>query len=553
MTNAQAIESKGIKLKKTSGQVKTLCPECSHTRKDKTDLCLSVDIDKGVWNCHHCGFKGGVNNFKIEKKEYVKPQPRLEKLSSKTLKWFEEERKISNNTLLRLKLTEAKGNGVTYTCFNYYREGELINIKFRDDKKGFRLAKDAELIFYNLDAIKDESECVIVEGEIDCLTLHECGIYNVVSVPNGASKGSQKLEYLDNCWQYFEGMKKIILMVDSDEAGYSLREELARRLGKDRCFKVTYPEGCKDANEVLVKFGPDKVKEVYSTCFEWPIEGILTTGEMLEDVVNFYENGYPGGIKIGIPGLDELIQLMPGQFTTITGIPGSGKSEVADWIMTKTSENNKWGWAVCSFENQPCAFHITKLIEKHAGKSFAYRFNSSDRVTQDQLQEGVLFVDSFFHFINLNEIDTTLDGILSKAAELVVRKGIKGLIIDPWNYIEHKIPKGYTETQYISESLTKIKSFTIKYGVHILLVAHPTKLQKDKVTNKYEVPTLYNISGSAHFFNKTDNGISVYRDFKTNQVDIYVQKVRFSWLGRVGFASFNFDVRTRQYDYVSVV
>jgi len=138
-----------------------------------------------------------------------------------------------------------------------------------------------------------------------------------------------------------------------------------------------------------------------------------------------------------------------------------------------------------------------------------------------------------------------LDGILAKAKELVIRKGIKGLLIDPWNYIEHKGGKTQTETQYISECLTKIKAFCAIHQVHIFLVAHPLKMPK--INGKYEVPTLYNISGSAHFNNKTDNGITVHRDFETNQVDIYIQKVRYSWLGKVGFCSFTYDTEKRQY------
>ena len=125
------------------------------------------------------------------------------------------------------------------------------------ENQGFELECEAishrtELIFYNLDAVKDEKVVYVVEGEIDALSLHEAGVYNVVSVPNGASKGNQKLEYLDNCWKYFEDKERIVLFTDGDEAGYALREELGRRLGFERCVKVNYPEGCKDANEILI-------------------------------------------------------------------------------------------------------------------------------------------------------------------------------------------------------------------------------------------------------------------------------------------------------------
>ncbi|HEY9364876.1 MAG TPA: toprim domain-containing protein, partial [Chitinophagaceae bacterium] len=197
---------------------KAICPQCSHTRKHKSDKCLSVDLKEGLFNCHNCGFSGSAKEFKPQK-IYTRPIARPEKVNKKTVEYFEKERKISDATLSMLLVTEAKEwmpqfeKEVTCICFNYYREEELINIKFRGPKKSFKMAKDAELIFYNINSIKDKTSCIIVEGEMDCLTLVECGIYNGISVPNGASKGNQKLEYLDNCWQYFENKTKIILAV----------------------------------------------------------------------------------------------------------------------------------------------------------------------------------------------------------------------------------------------------------------------------------------------------------------------------------------------------
>jgi twinkle protein len=552
MTNAELLQQQGIDLKKhTSGSIKTLCPECSTARKNKKDPSLSVDIDDGLWNCHHCGWKGRV--FEKKLKEYVKPAPRLEKLSAKTLEYFEKNRKISNNTLLRLNVTEAIewmpgiDAETTVICFNYYRGDELVNIKFRGAKKSFKMAKDAELIFYNLNAIEDQDECIIVEGEIDCLSLHEAGIYNSVSVPNGASKGVQKLEYLDNCWELFKTKKKVVLMVDADEAGMALREELARRIGKEVCWKVTMPEGCKDANEILVKYGTEVLQKTVESAIQWPIEGIYNMEDMAEDVINAYENGYPEGYKIGSHAFDKICSFMPGEMTIVTGIPGSGKSEFVDLIMCSLAKLHNWSWGICSFENQPSYLHVTKLLEKITGKAFAFRDDPNNRMDVHERNYGIYVVDKYFHFINISQVEVSLEGILDKAKELVTRKGIKGLMIDPWNYIEHKIPKGYTETQYISECLTAIKHFAFKYGIHIIVIAHPTKIQKDKSTGKYEVPTLYNISGSAHFFNKTDIGITVYRDFSSNLVDVYVQKMRSSWLGRVDFCSFQYNTFTRQY------
>jgi twinkle protein len=493
-------------------------------------------------------------NLQEDNKEPIKPLQRLEKIEPYLIKWFDD-RGISNNTLLRFNITQSvewmpiANKETKAICFNYYRNEELINIKFRAANKDFKLESNAELIFYNLDAIKDETECIIVEGEIDCLSLYEAGVYNVVSVPNGANvKGNINLKYLDNCIEYFFNKERIIIATDNDEAGERLKQELARRLGTDICYYVEYPENCKDANDILKQYGKEKLKEVISHPKQFPIKGVVPHEDIVKDVLNFYDNGYPKGCQLNIEGISEYLHLSDGQITIVTGAPGSGKSEFLDYIMTNTAMDNDWRWAVCSFENSPSSLHVTKLAEKIGRKSFDYRKDHLQRLTRDEIEYILPFIGSRFYFINPNDTDTSIDGLMAKTAELVRLKGVKGLLLDPWNYIEHKIPSNQTETQYISEALTKIKMTAMKLGIHIFIVAHPAKLQK--VGEVYEVPTLYSISGSAHFYNKADNGLTVYMNKKDNLVEIHVQKVRFSWNGKVGCIRYKYDTYTRQYQYI---
>ena len=569
------IVDKYVKTKRSGSDYVACCP--FHNEKTPS---FKIPTSNNFYKCFGCGKSGDIFSFVSEienctftesveivarhynfeldtyTKEYVKPVKRLEKINPRYIDWFEN-RLISNNTLLRFKITQAtewmpKSKAeVPVVCFNYFKDDELVNIKFRGPGKDFKLAKDAELIFYNIDSIKGTDEVVIVEGEIDCLTMYECGIYNCISVPNGTTpNGKMALKYLDNCYEYFIDKKKIIIATDNDEVGKKLKEELSRRLGKERCYEVEFPNDCKDANDVLNKHGKDEVKKLVFYAKQFPIEGIVSNDEIEVDIWEYYKNGYPKGVQVGIQGFDDHIRLMDGQMTVVTGIPGSGKSEFTDYIISRTSINHGWKWAICSFENTPPVFHATKLIEKLSGRAFDHRIDPANRVSEFELEMVVDHLKNNFNFINTNETDISIDGILNKTAELVLRKGIKGLLIDPWNYIEHNIPNGYSETQYISECLTKIKKTALKLGIHIIIIAHPTKLQKDKTTGKYEVPTLYSISGSAHFFNKTDNGITVYRDFQTNNVTVYIQKVRYSWLGKIGFVTYNYNTFTRQYEFI---
>lgn len=253
-----------------SGHIKAFCPKCRDQRSNKRDRSLSVDLDKGVWKCHYCGWASGLptqrgyeSSLKYQKKEYVKPALKGSALlSEKVLRWFSD-RGISMQTLTKMKITEGKewmpqkGKEVNTIQFNYFLEGELINTKFRTGDKCFKLVSNAELIPYNLDAIKGSNTVVATEGEIDTLSFIECGREDVISVPNGANAN---LSYLDDYLEeYFDDKETIYIATDTDTKGVMLREELIRRFGPERCKVVEYGEGCKDANEHLVKYGKESL------------------------------------------------------------------------------------------------------------------------------------------------------------------------------------------------------------------------------------------------------------------------------------------------------
>ena len=561
-----------LRLKNQGGNLVACCP--FHNEKTGS---FTINKRDNYFKCFGCGKSGDSISFVMEykkytfvetikalaeyynislddepnqpKKQYIKPKPRPEGLSPEAIALFNS-RGIELQTLREFNVTGCReympksGENTDTICFNYYRDGELTNIKFRSvTQKDFRLSKDAELIFYNLDAIKNSDKIIIVEGEMDALSVYQVGYRFVVSVPNGANKGAN-LEYLNNCYQYFENAKKVVIFTDNDEPGRALQDELSRRIGRDKCWLAAHRHDCKDANEILTKYGKEALQLAIQNSTEYPIEGIISMSEMSDTIDDFYLHGYPDGFKSGIYPLDQQFRITLGQMTIVTGIPGHGKSEFIDFLMTKLSLNNNLICAVISFEtNVP--LHATKIIQKYIGRAFDFRKDPKHRITEQEKNAGKIFVDKHFVFMQPSKIDVTLDGILDKAKELVLRRGIKLLLIDPWNYIETKIPAGQTETNYISDCLTKLRNFVQRYDIHLFLIVHPTKMPKNG--NKYEVPNMYSLSGSAHFFNKTDNGLCVYRN-DDNTVDIHIQKIKNEWLGSKGTIVMHYNTMTRQYE-----
>ena len=548
MSKYSELTALGIVLKRSSGVIKTTCPKCSHTRKKKTDPCLSVDIDKGVYKCHNCDWKGGVGG----KPEKIYTVPTYDanhtNLPDKVVEWMKT-RGIKQQTALEWKIgyqeewmpqTQTKCRVI---AFNYFLDGTLINQKFRTADKHFKMVKDARLIFYGLDTVKDHSQPVVIcEGEMDALSIWQSGFTQVLSVPNGATKGAQ-LEYLDYSMDLLESVERFIIWTDNDDAGLALRKELIRRIGEEKCDIVQ--SELKDANEVLMKHGETEVEALLKAAKPAKITGIVYVNDIRDELLNLYENGLPSGDATGIPEFDKLLTFENCRLTTITGIPSHGKSEFVDFVLTRLACFKDWKFAYYSPENYPRALHLSKLIEKVSAKSYRQK-QGFTRITQMELERVTDFLNDRVFMINPEDEDFSIDSILAHAKKLVRRNGINALVIDPFNKLEHTLQKGELETTYISRLLDKLTSFAQHNLVHIFLIAHPTKMRK-REDGSFEVPTLYDISGSAHFYNKTDNGFTVYRDFDSGRVTVHVQKVKFKHIGQTGQQEFHYDLQNGRY------
>ena len=523
------------------GKKQGICPLCSHTRKPKNQKakCASYDWERGLGTCHNCNTSFQLHTYQrkgASEKQYVRPVDKQEDYNitgdpeQKVLKWFKT-RGISAQTLIDLQVGEGHefmpqtGKTENTIKFNYFMGDQLINIKYRDGRKNFKLYKGAEKVFYNINSIVGYETCIITEGEMDVLALHEAGVPNSISVPNGATLNSNNLDYLDNCIDYFEDKEKIILAVDSDEAGQALQAELVRRLGAEVCYLASFDD-CKDANEYLVKYGKEKLSERITQARPVPLENVTTFKDIEDEVTDFVRNGFKKGYQVGLENFDNIFSTYTGQFITVTGIPSSGKSDFVDQMVVGYNRNYGWKTAFASPENAPTYLHAHKLMRK----TWEGMPTSSD-IHGDKWNKVAGHVNDNYFFIDMERY--TLESVLRKGAELVKRKGIKCLVIDPFNKIRDVDCKTEDVNRYTMEYLTKIETFAKKFDVLVFIVAHPTKMYKDK-DGKIEEPTMYNIKGGGEWYDASYHGILVHRDYEAKTVKAKVLKVKFQNLGENG-------------------
>mgnify|MGYP001559710718 CR=1 FL=1 len=884
-----------------SGQHSVQCPRCSASRTKARTPCLSINLDEGLYNCHHCGWSGGLKQGEqtsaslsslpkiYRKPAYPRPPPPALSLEE----WFRkrgiprsvlERRHISTTTIYMPQL-EAETKAIQ---FPYYRRGECVNIKYRDAHKNFRMVSGAERILYGLDDIEGDCVC-ICEGECDAMAIEVAGYSSVVSVPDGApapatKNYASKFDFLETCEADLAPLREILIAVDNDLPGNTLAAELARRLGPERCLWASWPDGCKDANDVLVRHGASILRQCLDQAKPWPISGIGTGKTLKTGVEAMYDSAPPRGLSTGWFDLDQYYTVRPGELSIISGIPSHGKAlsldtlvptptgwttmgqivvgdrifdetgnpttvvavtetmyghpcyevhfsdgtnviadeqhewltntdkarrsarlakrnvrlragsprphgtdqtrkhtypsvvttkeitetlvmrerfnhavpvarplvlpeasvpippytlgvwlgdgsvgtgefskpdqEIAEFIredgyvVTQRSDpdahgilgllvqlraaglyRNKhipavylrastdqrlrllqglldtdghitsygrvefcsttcalaegvfelaaslgfrpvmledrarlngedygpryritwtpnrpvfrlprkrqyckdtapksqhryivavkpvpsvpvkciqvdspshlylitqafipthnsafmsaltinmakchdWNFTIFSPENAPMERYAATLISLYNGK----RFWGESRMSREEMHEGLAWLDAHVTFLMPEDESPTIDWLLQLAKIQVYRQGIKGLVLDPWNEIDFHRPTNRSETEHISTSLSQIKRFAMLHGVHVWVIAHPTKLRKadtGKYAGQYPPPTPYDISGSAHFRNKADNCITIWRDVDVNdnRVSVFVQKVRFLSVGKPG-------------------
>jgi hypothetical protein len=265
---------------------------------------------------------------------------------------------------------------------------------------------------------------------------------------------------------------------------------------------------------------------------------IVLVKDIKEKVLQYHKSGFENvGITVSKdwPVFNKHLRIAKKIMNVFTGIPGHGKSEFLDAIMINLALEKGWRWAVFSPENYPWELYIQKLSEKLLGKKFFGETKDSE------LEYAVDWINEHFFMLEPDEDNLKIDSLLSLNVEAVTKYKVDGVVWDPWNEIDLDLKGGENETSYIGRTLGKIRRHARRHDYSMNIVAHPAKIQKDLKTSKYLVPRLYDINGSANWYNKTDNGITVYRNFDTGIIDVHVQKIKFKVHGEVGRVPFTYD------------
>lgn len=553
----EAFNEQGF-IHRANGRIKvaSTCGLCSASRKKSKDKCAYVFYDIGAYTCNHCKESGviplkeGVRLNKVKRvieaptpKTYRKPESLPGDVRNEALLKFLEQRGLTEETLNHLGIITTsiwtpggEGNRPAI-AFPYYRDGELINVKYRGPEKSFRLEKDAELIPYNVDALSLDSPYVIwTEGEMDAASWVEVGEKAVISSPNGSSVNLSWFSPEDA--EKIKG-KIILISGDEDEAGKVMIEAIKARFSATNVVKVISNLPHKDANKVLQEEGAASLIKRKQDALDKEVKGLVKAENYRERVINYAKGeGVPPGDNIEIPEFDAHLTFKRGETTFITGKPGDGKSTFLDFIISRLAYLHDWRVLILSVEKPDVGVHVTELIEKIS------RVNTTQMSSQE-LSNWLDWIEAHFIFIDLDEQELISTDIFEKVYEVNASHDIDGFVLDNIATLEDS---GEDRNDVLNRIVSKITYMSKKCNLHSFVVAHPRKLTT--ITGQVKPAKGYDIAGTSNVYNKTDNGITVYRDEVKGEVMIDIWKVRWWYVGTTGKVYFNWVKNIRSYEIV---
>lgn len=438
--------------------------------------------------------------------------------------------------------------------FEYRDRGQTRFVKWRGAHKRFWIEPSGEkLMLWNLDALREETPdmAIITEGEFDALAWMTAGAVHVVSVPNGAPGRPGEGEIVpdeDDAFSYLwngsdlipelRGIKRIILATDADKPGRILAEELAIRLGRDRCWLVSYPEGCKDTNEVLQKHGVDGVLDLLSAARP------LVPNELVP-ITDLVPNPLSVAHSTGWSQMDQNLMIVPPELVILTGMPNAGKSQFAWALGANLARIHGWKGAIIQFEDG--AGRLQESLFAYAG---AWKGSGTIGDNPHAWLRRMIYTPRPENDDDIDASPRTMRWVLDRVKEAGKRHGCRWVIIDPWNEIEHDWSKQFTETLYISRMLKLLKAASRKYTLAIILVAHPKSAATEKSISEAD---LNDVAGGMAWNAKADHGLVLARH-PTEENVVYVKTCKSrnqKLMGAPGINQLRFNSRHSTYEFVT--
>ena len=539
------------------GQHRMKCPFCQHTRqKHRNDRPLSVNVDAdGVqWRCWHCEEEGGWMNDQIDapwdfgSPPTASPFPEPPKVEKKepTMSGLEylKVRCIDEEVAKKYVVEGDKYiNGKVQSAIGFpYRGQDGTPTKWRAiAEKGFT-QEGACGTFWLKETHEKGNAILICEGEMDALAWLSAGIpddITVLSIPTGApqrltegdpnNETDRKFRYLWDARDMIERAPRIYINADADRPGQILEQELLRRIHNPNRFVVKLGEH-KDAADCLATEGATALRNYLEEAGRPPTKGIHRADHYIDEILERWERGEDKQFKTGLASVDLYTSFAPGLVTVMTGFPGAGKSNFIDQICVNMAQEHQWRSLIVNQEKQPRR-HIPELIQKINGEKWR-------DLPRNRVEDTIHWLSDHLFFMDRSDktAPDTVTGILEEASKVVMQEGIRILVIDPYNYLTREGDR--SETEFVAFLMKSLSDWAKQHDCHVILVAHPAKPAPG--SGKKFPPKGYDISGSAHFYNVTDLGITMHRTDDDENI-LHVWKVRFDDLGQIGAIKIGFN------------
>lgn len=582
---------------------KIYCPQCLGGREKERNFFVVIDPDGqgAAWQCfraNNCGFSGGARlqgapdrdrTERTKPKHYRRPDPPAEMPVPDKLVAYYERFGISEDTLRclniyrtehRMPLIDDDGKEVKdqrewrpVIAFPYYDDGELVNVKYKAVyPRGGKLIKRFMQEFgtrrslFNIDSFKEDAWGLVTEGEDDVAAIYESGWHQVTTLPDGSpTKLAETYDRATDDDQRYvalygepriDCLKKVYLAGDMDPAGVRHMEEVARRIGKERCWLVRWPGECKDAKQTLQERGPEAVCFAIENAVPYPLEGVHLVTD--EEITALHGGRFEPRIITGMPAIDERFCLNEaGQLIVCTGISGRGKTTFWNAMAVLYAERNEeemkhdrmvrpFHTVLISAETKPAVLS-TKLISQRAHQPFWSGPMIEGTPLDAVLGTYMPWVRRNFTFIRWPDraIQPPVSWVKDRIRENVRRTGAKLVIVDPWQEFDDEMPnREYNHSRWLGKVIQGFVGLADELRANIVIVVHPTKLKADK-DGKLPIPDGNDIADTRHFESRCDIGITVHRaNLQSEDMLLRVWKVKDPRFGRYGETTLRLDPQT---------